>query len=158
ARGLESLARAFGMRVLLSQRPGGAPAEGRVPFDELLGLCDVLSLHCPLTEHTRGLIDARALSRMRSDAILINTGRGGLVDSAALADALRRGTLGGAGIDVLPVEPPPPDDPLLAHDIPNLVLTPHVAWASRSARQKALDEVARNLVAFVSGERRCVVT
>lgn len=158
ARGLESLAQAFGMTVLKSQRPGGAAAAGRVPFNELLGRCDVLSLHCPLTEHTRGLIDTRALSRMRSDAILINTGRGGLVDSAALADALRRGELGGAGIDVLPAEPPPPDEPLLASDIPNLVLTPHVAWASHSARQKALDEVTQNLRAFVRGERRCVVT
>ena len=157
ARGVESLARAFGMEILLAQRPGGKPVAGRRPLPDLLAASDVVSLHCPLNSHTRQMIDAPALARMRPGAILINTARGGLIDSAALADALRRGQLAGAGIDVLPVEPPPTDEPLLAPDIPNLVLTPHVAWASRRARQRALDDVAENLLAFRAGESRCRV-
>jgi glycerate dehydrogenase len=91
---------------------------------------------------------------MRPTALLINTARGGLVDREALAAALRSGTIAGAGLDVLSVEPPPPDHPLLAPDIPNLILTPHTAWASREARQRVLDEVALNITAFDAGERR----
>jgi glycerate dehydrogenase len=91
---------------------------------------------------------------MRPTALLINTARGGLVDGEALAAALRSGTIAGAGLDVLSVEPPPPDHPLLAPDIPNLILTPHTAWASREARQRVLDEVALNISAFDAGERR----
>lgn len=158
ARGVEMLARAFGMTIMLAQRPGGPPVEGRVPLVELLTQCDVISLHCPLNDRTRNLIDADALARMRPGALLINTARGGLVDSVALAQALRAGCIGGAGIDVLAQEPPPADEPLLTPDIPNLVLTPHVAWASRAARQCALDEVARNLEAFIQGRSRSVVT
>lgn len=148
------LAEAFGMRVLPAQRPGASPQSGRVPLRELLPQADVLSLHCPLTPHTRGLIGARELALFKSDALLINTARGALVDEAALADALRRGRLGGAGIDVLSEEPPVNGNPLLADDIPNLIITPHIAWAAREARQRAVDEMAENIAAFRRGERR----
>jgi glycerate dehydrogenase len=114
----------------------------------------VLSLHCPLTDATRGLIDAAALARMKPGAVLINTARGALVDSAALAAALRSGRLGGAGIDVLPQEPPVDGDPLLNPDIPNLIVTPHVAWAARESRQRAVDEIAANIRSFMAGGRR----
>lgn len=142
----------LGMRVLVSARPKSAvvPA-GRVAFETLLEQADVLSLHCPLTDATRHLIGAPELKRMKSDAILINTARGGLVDDEALAAALRSGEIGGAGIDVLPVEPPPDDQPLLALDIPNLILTPHIAWAARESRQRALDQVVENIADFLDG-------
>ena len=140
------------MEVRVSARPGvESVPEGRVAFEALLEQADVLSLHCPLTEATRHLIGAAELKRMKRDAILINTARGALVDGAALAEALRAGEIGGAGIDVLPVEPPPADHPLLAPDIPNLIVTPHIAWAARESRQRALDQVAENIVAFIHG-------
>ena len=147
---------AFGMRVLAaqSQRAGeGIPVE-RLALPELLAAADVVSLHCPLTPATRHLIDARALARMRPDALLINTARGGLVDPLALREALERGRLGGAGIDVLAEEPPVHGSPLLEARLPNLIVTPHIAWAARESRQRALDEVVANIRAFLSGESR----
>jgi len=152
--GVAHAARAFGMEVLLANRPGGMPIAGRVELDELLPQVDVLSLHCPLTPATDGLIGARQLARMKPDAVLINTARGSLVDSAALAAALRAGRLGGAAIDVLPQEPPVAGNPLLAGDIPNLIVTPHIAWAAREARQRCLDEMAANVEDFRRGGRR----
>jgi glycerate dehydrogenase len=125
-----------------------------VDLEELLPQADVLSLHCPLTPATTRLIGAAQLSRMKPDAVLVNTARGALVDSAALADALRAGRLGGAAVDVLPQEPPVDGDPLLAGDIPNLIVTPHVAWAAREARQRCLDEMAANVEDFRRGGRR----
>ncbi|EGV29593.1 Glycerate dehydrogenase [Thiorhodococcus drewsii AZ1] len=148
------VAEAFGLRVLIAQRPGGPPREGRLPLDELLPQVDVLTLHCPLTDTTRGLIGTRELDLMRRDALLINTARGGIVDEQALAEALRRGTLGGAGIDVLSAEPPRGGNPLLAPDIPNLIVTPHIAWASREARQRVVEEIAANIEAFLTGKDR----
>ncbi|EIC22836.1 2-hydroxyacid dehydrogenase [Thiorhodovibrio frisius] len=145
------VAEAFGMQVLIAQRPGGPFAEGRLPLDQLLPQVDVLSLHCPLTEATRGLIGARELGLMRPDALLINTARGGIVDEQALADALRAGTIGGAGVDVLSAEPPRQGNPLLAPDIPNLIVTPHIAWASREARQRVVEGIAANIAAFRAG-------
>jgi glycerate dehydrogenase len=142
-------ARAFGMDVLLAQRPGAEPKDGRVPLDRLLALADIVSLHCPLTERTRGLIGPRELARMKPDALLINTARGGIVDEPALAAALRSGKLGGAGIDVLAQEPPGVDSPLLAGQIPNLIVTPHIAWASQASRQRLLDGVADNIRAWL---------
>lgn len=153
-RAVARLGEAFGMQVAVANRPGGGAVPGRRDLDELLPAADVLTLHCPLTAATRGLIGARRLALMRPDAILINTARGGLVDAAALAAALREGRLGGAGIDVLDGEPPAPDHPLLQPDIPNLILTPHVAWAAQEARQRCLDELARNIRAFQKGEHR----
>jgi glycerate dehydrogenase len=117
----------------------------------LLPQLDVLSLHCPLTPATRGLIGAWELALMRRDAILINTARGGLVDEALLADALRRGALGGAGVDVLSLEPPVNGNPLLAPDIPNLIVTPHCAWGSRESRQRLVGQLAENVQGFLTG-------
>ena len=152
--GVARVAEAFGMQVLISQRPGGAPREGRVPFDEVLRQADVITLHVPLLDNTHHLIDAEALVAMKPDALLINTARGAVVDNAALAEALRKGVIGGAAIDVLDVEPPPLDHPLLADDIPNLIVTPHSAWAGRQARQNAVDETVANIQAFLDGEPR----
>ncbi|HEX9207205.1 MAG TPA: D-2-hydroxyacid dehydrogenase [Steroidobacteraceae bacterium] len=145
---------ALGMDVLVANRPGGERVAGRHDLDEMLPQVDVLSLHCPLTPHTQGLLDASRLARMRRDAVLVNTARGALVDSQALADALRAGRLGGAAIDVLPQEPPTAGNPLLAPDIPNLIVTPHVAWAAREARQRCIDEMAANAADFLRGGRR----
>lgn len=157
-RGVAEVARAFGMTVLIAARPGSdVIPDGRIALPELLPQVDVLSLHTPLTAHTRQLIGADELARMRPDALLINTARGAIVDAAALADALRKGVIGGAGIDVLDPEPPATDHPLLAPDIPNLILTPHVAWASREARQRLVEEMAANIRAFVSGSPRNTV-
>jgi glycerate dehydrogenase len=147
-------AASFGMRVEVTNRPGGPGREGRVDLDELLPRADVLSLHCPLTEATRGLMGSARLARMKSSAVLINTARGALVDATALAAALKAGRLGGAGIDVLEREPPRAGHPLLDPSIPNLILTPHVAWAAREARQRCLDELALNVAAFQEGRKR----
>lgn len=153
------LAEAFGMRVTFARslRPDITDSTDRPNLDDLLPELDALSLHCPLTESTRNLVDRPRLARMRRGSLLINTARGGLVDPSALADSLRSGHLGGAGIDVLEPEPPRADHPLLAADIPNLVLTPHTAWAARQARQNVLDEVAANIAAWFEGNPRNVV-
>ena len=147
--GVVERAKAFGMDVLLGARPGQSAGEidgyPRIPMDELLPKVDVLSLHCLLTDDTRNMIGARELKMMKKDALLINTSRGGLVDEQALADALRAGTIAGAGFDVLTEEPPRNGNPLLADDIPNLIVTPHSAWASREARQRIVEITARNL-------------
>lgn len=151
-------AECFGLRVRVAQSlvsPDSAP--DRVPLARLLAESDILSLHCPLTDQTRHLIDARALAAMKPDALLINTARGAVVDNAALADALRRGVIGGAGIDVLDQEPPPADHPLLAPDIPNLIVTPHIAWAAREARQRVIDQVTENIQAYLAGTPRRTV-
>lgn len=145
---------AFGMEILIAQRPGGDDRSGRVPLDELLRAVDVLSLHCPLTSTTRGLIGARELSLMKKTALLINTARGGIVDEAALMHALQHGRLGGAGVDVLIEEPPRHGNPLLLHKLPNLIVTPHVAWASREARQRLIDGLTANIRAWLDGTPR----
>jgi glycerate dehydrogenase len=158
------VARAFDMEVLAAERPY-RPASGdrgrpldegvqRVDFPELLARSHVVSLHCPLTPATRGLIDAAAFGHMRRDALLINTARGALVDVPALIAALRSQTIAGAGIDVLETEPPPADHPLVTARLPNLIVTPHIAWAARESRQRALDEIALNIRAFLAGESR----
>ena len=147
---------AFGMRVLVAARLGTARGEvppDRVHFVDLLEQVDVLTLHCPLNATTKHMISAPQLKRMKRDALLINTARGGLIDSEALVHALRTGEIGGAGIDVLQGEPPPADQPLLAADIPNLIVTPHVAWAAQESRQRALDQVTENIAAFLTGQR-----
>jgi glycerate dehydrogenase len=155
----ENLARAVGMEVLVAERKGtGVIREGRTSFADVLRRSDVLSLHCPLTDATRNLISAAELKLMKPTAILINTARGALVDEAALVEALKDGTIGGAGIDVLRVEPPENSNVLLEEKLPNLVVTPHVAWASREAMQALADQVIDNLEAFVRGEPRNLVT
>jgi len=144
------MAEAFGMNILVARRPGKA-VDDRPTLTEILPKIDILTLHCPLTEHTRNLINAEALALMKPSAFLINAARGGLVDEIALADALRSGKLAGAAVDVLSSEPPRHGNPLLATDLPNLILTPHVAWASREARQTLLDQTTENIRAFKAG-------
>src|SRR5580704_2931130 len=153
-RGAARIAEAFGMRVIVANRPGTAPHAQRVPLDSLLAAADIVSLHCPLTDATRGLIGARELELMKPDALLINTARGALIDGAALAAALKAGRLGGAGIDVLPQEPPVQGEPLLDSQIPNLLVTPHISWAAREARQRCMNEMAANIRDFRDGGRR----
>ncbi|MEP6886331.1 MAG: NAD(P)-dependent oxidoreductase [Gammaproteobacteria bacterium] len=153
-KGAARVADTFGMPVVIANRRGESPSPNRVDLNALLAMSDVVSLHCPLNDSTRGMIGARELALMRPDALLINSARGALVDGHALAAALRAGRLGGAGIDVLPQEPPSADDPLLDPKIPNLIVTPHVAWAAREARQRCLDEMAANIKDFNDGGRR----
>jgi glycerate dehydrogenase len=153
-RAVADIARAFGMRVIVAERRGAPSRDGRLPFETVLTEADVLSLHCPLTDATRGLIGAAELARMKHDALLINTARGAIVDSTSLAEALAAQQLGGAGIDVLPEEPPRADEPLINLDLANLVITPHIAWAAREARQRAIDEMGANIRAFRNGDKR----
>lgn len=157
------IGRAFGMRILAARQPYNqtefdAPAPDqpveRASFDDLLRRSDVVSLHCPLNRDTANLINARTLRTMGNDALLINTARGGLVDSAALVAALQAGQISGAGIDVLRQEPPVEPDPILDATLPNLIVTPHIAWAARESRQRAVNEIAANVAAFKNGERR----
>ena len=154
-KGVANIANAFGMEVLISARPGtDSIDDGRVAFDELLQRSDVISLHCPLTDATAGLFGKSEFRKMKADAILINTARGGLIDSAALVAALKNGEIGAAAVDVMPKEPPVDGDPLLDYDGPNLMITPHVAWASDVARQAAIDELVANVTAFLEGAKR----
>ena len=148
------LAEAFGMTVLLAQRPGGKPQAGRLPLAELLPQVDVLTLHCPLSSETHNLIGERELGVMKRSALLINAARGGIVDEAALAQALRKGIIGGAGVDTLTAEPPREGNPLLDPDIPNLIVTPHNAWAAREARQRLTDLLTLNVRSFLDGNLR----
>ena len=150
-RAVADLARAFGMEVRVANRPGGPREPGRHDLADLLPVVDVLSLHCPLNPATRGLIGRAELARMKKDAVLINTARGGLVDAQALADALRAGRFGGAGIDVLAEEPPVSGDPLLAPDLTRVIVTPHTAWGARESRQRGLDQRAGKLAAWAAG-------
>ncbi len=137
---------AFGMRVLSHRR---RPDPASVPLEQLLQESDVVSLHCPLTPATRGLIDTAHLRCMKPGALLINTGRGALINEVDLAAALASGQLGGAGLDVLSLEPPRADHPLLT--APNCLITPHVAWATRQARQRLIAVSARNVAAILAG-------
>ncbi|KAF1019361.1 MAG: putative 2-hydroxyacid dehydrogenase [Acinetobacter bereziniae] len=123
-----------------------------LPFTELLPQVDFLSLHCPLTDETRDLIDAQALDLMKKSAFLINCARGGIVNEQALADALRQGKIAGAAIDVLSIEPPTQGNVLLAEDIPNLIITPHSAWGSVDARQRIVNQMLENFEAFQQGK------
>ena len=150
-------ARAFGMHIMVAQRSGAPPDPGRVPLDTLLSEADIISLHCPLSDATRDLIDHPQLSLMRKNSILINTARGGLINETALADSLRNGGIAGAGIDVLSEEPPRKGSPLLDPSLPNLIVTPHIAWAGINARQTLVNEIAANIQAFLDGSPRNVV-
>lgn len=152
------LAEAFGMRVLLGQIPGRPARPDRVPLHELLPQVDALTLHCPLNEHTRDMLGAHELSLLKPHAFIVNTARGGLINEQALADALRNGHLGGAATDVLTVEPPVNGNPLLAGDIPRLIVTPHNAWASVEARQRIVGQLIENTQAFLAGTPRRVVS
>jgi len=154
-KGVARIAEAFGMTVLVAARPGtDTVSKGRVPLDQLLARCDAISLHCPLNEATRDLFGAAEFKAMKKSAFLINTARGGLVDSQALADALRDGDIAAAAIDVLPKEPPVDGNPLIDYDGNNLMVTPHIAWATLQARQNAIDELTANVAAFLDGKER----
>jgi glycerate dehydrogenase len=156
--GVAQIARGFGMRVLFADHaPPKAVGVQFTQVDTVLRESDVITLHLPLTPQTRNLIGARQLAAMKPGALLINTARGGLVDERALADALRKGPIGGAGFDVLSVEPPRGGNPLLELDLPNLIVTPHVAWSSREAMQALADQLIDNVEAFVQGAPRNVV-
>lgn len=153
--GVERLAQAFGMNVLIAEHRNATEIRpGRVAFDEVLQRADQISLHTPLTEATRGLIGAREFGLMKRNAVLINTARGGVVDETALISALKTRRIAGAGFDVLSVEPPAADNPLLALNLPNFLLTPHVAWSSREAMQSLANQLIDNIEAFVRGEER----
>lgn len=156
---VERLARAFGMRVLISEHKAAESIRlGRTSFEETLRSSDVLTLHCPLTKETRNLIGTQELERMQRHALLINTARGGLVDEASLAAALRSGLIAGAGFDVLSHEPPSEGNPLLELNLPNFVLTPHIAWASDEAMQTLADQLIANIEAFIEGRPQNLVT
>lgn len=149
-----AVAQALGMRVVPVAVPG-RERDGRTPLAQALPLADVVSLHCPLTPQTRGLVDAGFLERLKPGARIVNAARGPVVDEAAVAQALRTGRLAGYATDVLASEPPPPDHPLIG--APNCVVTPHLAWASREARERLLAETAANVAAFAAGTPRNVV-
>ncbi|MBA1264320.1 2-hydroxyacid dehydrogenase [Stutzerimonas stutzeri] len=151
------LAESFGMQVLTGNLPGRPPRPERLALDELLPQVDALTLHCPLTEQTQNLIGARELQLMKPSAFIINTARGGLIDEQALADTLRQGHLGGAATDVLTSEPPSYDNPLLAADVPRLIVTPHSAWGSREARQRIVGQMSENAGAFFAGAPKRLV-
>ena len=146
------LAQALGMKVLYAEHQDATTCrDGYTPFNEVLKQADIVTLHCPLTENTQNLINARTLSQMKKGAFLINTGRGPLVDETALLDALKSGHLGGAALDVLVKEPPEKDNPLIlaAKTMPNLIITPHIAWASDSAVTTLVKKVTQNIEDFV---------
>ncbi len=155
---MAQLGLALGMEVLLYSRTQKPAPEGCrwVDLETLFRESDVVSLHCPLTEETRGLVSRERLAMMKPTAFLINTARGAVVDEAALAQALNEGRLAGAGVDVFTQEPPAPDHPLLGAK--NCVLTPHVAWATREARERLIETVAENLQRYMEGKPQNVVS
>jgi glycerate dehydrogenase len=157
--GTAAIGRAFGMRVLFADHPPPkAPDVTLTPHEEVLAQADVLSLHCPLTPETRNLIDLAALRKMKRNALLINTARGGLVDEAALIQALDGGLIAGAGFDVLTVEPPRNGHPLLDVRRHNFILTPHIAWASDGAMQFLADQLIDNIELWCAGTPQNLVT
>ncbi|MBT8440344.1 MAG: D-2-hydroxyacid dehydrogenase, partial [Gammaproteobacteria bacterium] len=153
-KGVAKVAQALGMHVLVSQRPGGEPSAGRVPIEELLSQSDVISLHVPLADNTRNLIGEVEFKLMKPTALLINAARGGIVDELALINALQSDEIAGAGVDVLSQEPPRNGNPLLDYDKPNLIVTPHMAWGAVESRQRLIDLVAENIIAYQNGEKR----
>lgn len=151
---------ALGMNVLFAARKGStAPADsGYVPFDDMLAQSDIITLHCPLTKDTHHLLDEREFSLMAKHPLIINTARGGLINDAAISKALRSGQLGGAGLDVVDIEPPPASHPLMQLlDLPNYILTPHIAWASDQSIQILADQLLDNIEAFYNGQPKNVV-
>lgn len=148
-KGVAKLAEAFGMNIIVAERKGKKESHATVSLENLLTQADVVSLHCPLTAETENLIGKNELALMKTKGILINMARGGIVDEVALAEALLNKQIGGAAIDVLVKEPPDHDSILLSLDMPNLIITPHIAWASRTARQNVLNQIVKNVQNFV---------
>ena len=152
-RAVAALAQAVGMKVLLAEHKAITELRNaRVAFSDVLERSDVVTLHCPLTDDTRNLIDRPEFQMMKREALLINTARGGLVNENALVEALEEGLIGGAGVDVLSEEPPRGGNLLLKANLPNLIITPHIAWASREAMQTLAEQLVDNLEAFVRGD------
>lgn len=159
-RGVAKVAQALGCKVIFYSASGKSTCTDytRVEFDELLSQSDILSLHCPLSDRTRGLINKEAFSKMKKSAILVNVARGPVVDTQALYDALTQGRIAAAGLDVLEKEPISRDNPLNEiKDSTKLIITPHLAWASTEARERLVNEVVKNIQAFLDGEDRNVV-
>ncbi len=145
------LAKAFGMKIMIGALPNRPMVAERVAFSEMLAQVDFLSLHCPLTEDTRDLLNHESLAQMKASAFVINCARGGVVNETALAEALRSGKIAGAATDVLTVEPPKQGNVLLDLSIPNLIITPHSAWGSVDARQRIVQQLVENVAAFKAG-------
>lgn len=159
-RGVARVAQALGCKVIFYSASGKSTCKEyeRVEFDALLSQSDILSLHCPLTDRTRGLINKEAFSKMKQSAVLVNVARGPVVDTQALYEALTRGQIAAAGLDVLEKEPISRDNPLNEiKDSTKLIITPHLAWASTEARERLVDEVVKNIQAFLDGEERNIV-
>lgn len=151
-RNIARLAEAFGMSVKISQRIGETDSTaGRIPFEELVETVDYLSLHCPLTPRNRHMINEDILARMKPSAFLVNTARGGLVDSDALISALKQRTIAGAAIDVLDQEPPDETEPLAGTNLDNLIVTPHNAWGAIESRQRLILQMRENILAYLDG-------
>ncbi len=150
-RQVAEIARAFGMRVIIAALPG-RESPGKIALTEMLPEADFVTLHCPLTEQTKELVNADFLRKMKREAALINTARGGLVNELDLRSALSNGTIAHAFLDVLSVEPPAPDHPLIG--LANATISPHIAWGTKEARQRLITECAENLAAYKKGEKR----
>lgn len=153
------LGKSIGMNVLISEHKNAKTIrQGRTSFAETLRQSDVVSLHCPLTEETRDMLGQVEFATMKCHALLINTARGALIEDAALIEALQKGTIAGAGYDALREEPPTQGSPLLDLDLPNFIITPHVAWASNEAVQTLADQVIENIEGFIAGTPRNLLT
>lgn len=148
------LAKAFGMKIMIGALPNRPMVAERVVFSEMLAQVDFLSLHCPLTDETRDLLNHESLAQMKASAFVINCARGGVVNESALAEALKSGKIAGAATDVLTVEPPKQGNVLLDPSIPNLIITPHSAWGSVDARQRIVQQLVENVEAFKAGHPR----
>lgn len=146
---VEELAKAFGMTVLIANIPGRPMRDNQIPMEDALPQADFISLHCPLTEQTKELVNFSFLQQMKSTAYLINTARGPVINEQDLAKALTNRVIAGAGLDVLSVEPPSLNNPLLAPDVPNIAITPHIAWASHEAKQRLIQGMADNMKQFI---------
>jgi len=151
ARSVEKIARAFDMEVVIAEHKGASSIrQGRVAFDQAIQSADVISLHCPLTDNTHHLFSTAEFSQMKPTAILINTARGGIVDESALIDALKRGEIAGAATDVVSQEPAPKDLEIIREKPYNLIVTPHIAWASLEARQRLLSQIVEHCASHLS--------
>jgi len=161
-RAVAEVGKAFGLKLLIAeslkqQNSAKHQLEGRIPIAEVLQQADIISLHCPLTEQTKNLINKKALTMMKPGSFLINTARGGIVNEHDLLEALNNGTISGAALDVLHEEPPK-HNPLIEAKLENLIITPHIAWASQASRQKLVNEITKNIAAFKQGIERNIVT
>ncbi len=147
-RGVAEIAKAFGMQLLIAEHKGKPARSGRTAFDKVISQADFISLHCPLSPDTHNLIAREEFEQMKSSAYLINTARGGLVNETDLLQSLTSGNIAGAAIDVLQEEPPQKNNVMLQHQAANLIITPHMAWASRQSRQRLLNQLAENIRNF----------